>query len=211
MFHTQRHKEKIQMRKRIKVHEERNIKSPISKTSASPLPAYLLERSDIGVSKLLSSSIKQKRKEKAARFTVPLPSVRGVSEEEMFKVIKTGKNKHKAWKRLITKPTFVGSNFTRRPVKYERFMRPMALRYKKAHVTHRELELTVHIPIIGVKKNVQSPLYTQFGILTRGSIIEVDVSELGIVTPSGKIGWGRYAQITNNPETDGCVNALLLI
>lgn len=30
--------------------------------------------------------------------------------------------------------------------------------------------------------------------------IEVNVSDLGIVTASGKIAWGRYAQITNNPE-----------
>jgi hypothetical protein len=28
----------------------------------------------------------------------------------------------------------------------------------------------------------------------------VNVSDLGIVTTSGKIAWGRYAQITNNPE-----------
>jgi len=36
---------------------------------------------------------------------------------------------------MITKPTFVGPDFTRRPVKYERFIRPMGLRYKKASVT----------------------------------------------------------------------------
>lgn len=31
--------------------------------------------------------------------------------------------------------TFVGPDFTRRPVKYERFIRPMGLRYKKANGT----------------------------------------------------------------------------
>lgn len=36
---------------------------------------------------------------------------------------------------MITKPTFVGPGFTRRPVKYERFIRPMGLRYKYANVT----------------------------------------------------------------------------
>ena len=36
---------------------------------------------------------------------------------------------------MITKPTFVESEFTRRPVKFERFIRPMGLRYKKANVT----------------------------------------------------------------------------
>jgi ribosome biogenesis protein NSA2 len=50
----------------------------------------------------------------------------------MFKVVKTGKKTaKKGWKRMITKPTFVGPDFTRRPVKYERFIRPMGLRYKK--------------------------------------------------------------------------------
>lgn len=56
----------------------------------------------------------------------------------MFKVVKTGKKTaKKGWKRMITKPTFVGPDFTRRPVKYERFIRPMGLRYKKANVTVR--------------------------------------------------------------------------
>jgi hypothetical protein len=41
----------------------------------------------------------------------------------MFKVVKTGKKTaKKSWKRMITKPTFVGPDFTRRPVKYERFI-----------------------------------------------------------------------------------------
>lgn len=29
--------------------------------------------------------------EKAAKFSVPIPKVRGIAEEEMFKVVKTGK------------------------------------------------------------------------------------------------------------------------
>lgn len=37
--------------------------------------------------------IKQKRKEKAGKWAVPLPKVRGIAEEEMFKVIKTGKRR----------------------------------------------------------------------------------------------------------------------
>lgn len=31
----------------------------------------------------------------------------------------------KAWKRMITKVTYVGEGFTRKPPKYERFIRPM--------------------------------------------------------------------------------------
>lgn len=165
----------------------------------------------------------------------------------MFTVLKTGKTKRKGWKRMVTKATFVGEDFTRKPPKLERFIRPSALRYKKANVTHRallswsletfivcfrthqvqnfptaELKATFQLPIIGVKKNPQSPMviilppavlwilshllmiesrsqYTQLGVMTKGTIIEVNVSELGLVTTGGKVVWGKYAQITNNP------------
>ena len=53
-------------------------------------------------------------------------------------------------------------------------------------------------------------MYTQLGVLTKGTIIEVNVSELGLVT-AGKVVWGKYAQITNEPDRDGCVNAVLLV
>jgi len=137
LYHQKRHAEKIQMRKRIKAQEEKNVKSSAPKEpSSTPLPNYLLDRSQATNAKALSSAIKDKRAEKAAKFSVPLPKVRGISEEEMFKVVKTGKKtSKKSWKRMITKPTFVGNDFTRRPVKYERFIRPMGLRYKKANVT----------------------------------------------------------------------------
>lgn len=41
----------------------------------------------------------------------------------VLQVIKSGKRKKKAWKRMITKMTFVGQNFTRKPPKLERFIR----------------------------------------------------------------------------------------
>ena len=97
---------------------------------------------------------------------------------------------------MITRPTFVGPDFTRRPVKYERFIRPMGLRYKKANVTHPELKVTVQLPIIGVKKNPSNPMYTQLGVLSKGTIIECNVSELGLVTAGGKVVWGKYAQVS---------------
>lgn len=113
------------MRKRIKAQEERNVKS--SSGDAEPksaVPHYLLDRSEATNAKALSSAIKDKRNEKAAKFSVPIPKVRGISEEEMFKVVNTGKKTHKkSWKRMITKPTFVGQDFTRQNVKYERFIR----------------------------------------------------------------------------------------
>ena len=185
------------MKKQIKAHEERNVKSTDSGPSATPVPQYLLDRSQGNNAKALSTAIKNKRAEKAAKFAVRLPTVRGISEEEAFKVVHTGKKTaKKGWKRMVTKPTFVGPDFTRRPVKYERFIRPMALRYKKAHVTHSELGVTVSLPILGVKKNPSSPQYTHLGVLTRGTVIEVDVSELGLVTAGGKVAWGRYGMCT---------------
>lgn len=200
----------------------------------------------------------------------------------------------KQWKRMVTKVTFVGPGFTRKPPKYERFIRPMGLRFTKAHVTHPELKCTFNLDIIGVKKNPNGPMYTSMGVITKGTIIEViwfldfrlslspslqsvgtfivvprcrlsteqlyllniafsvskwlwwvwwinskflripmntsyflcqnlslptrgfefmqvNVSELGLVTPAGKVVWGKYAQVTNNPENDGCINGVLLV
>jgi len=38
-------------------------------------------------------------------------------------------------------------------------------------------------------------MYTQLGVVTKGTVIEVNVSELGLVTPGGKVVWGKYAQV----------------
>jgi ribosome biogenesis protein NSA2 len=81
----------------------------------------------------------------------------------------------------------------------------------KANVTHPELQATFQLEILGVKKNPSSALYTTLGVITKGTILEVNVSDLGLVTPAGKVVWGKYAQVTNNPENDGCINALLLV
>lgn len=212
LLNAKRHTEKIEMKKTIRQHDQKDAKQNIKREEdGSALPAYLLDREEQSRSKVLSNMIKQKRKEKAGKWTVPLPAVRGVAQDEVFKAIKTGKKQSKSWKRMITKMTFVGDGFTRKPPKYERFIRPMALRAKKANVTHPELKTTFQLPIIGVKKNPNSPLFTQLGVLTKGTVIEVNVSELGLVTTGGKVVWGKYAQVTNNPENDGCINAVLLV
>ncbi|XP_065912050.1 ribosome biogenesis protein NSA2 homolog [Dysidea avara] len=212
LYNRQRFKEKILMKKMIKQHEQqasKQKKEPMAGQGA--VPAYLLDREQQSRSKVLSNTIKQKRKEKAGKWSVPIPKVSAMGEDEVFKVIRTGKTRRKAWKRMVTKVTYVGEGFTRKPPKYERFIRPMALRFKKAHVTHPELKTTFCLPLIGVKKNPQSPMYTQLGVITKGTIIEVNVSELGLVTQSGKVAWGKYAQVTNHPENDGCINAVLLV
>jgi len=112
LYQKKRHAEKIRMIKTIKAHEERNVKSAApNEPSSTPLPQYLLDRTQATNAKALSSAIKNKRAEKAAKFSVPLPKVRGIAEEEMFKVVKTGKKTaKKGWKRMITKPTF-GNGF----------------------------------------------------------------------------------------------------
>lgn len=194
------------------MHQERTNKhANDEEASEGAVPAYLLDREGVSRAKVLSNSVKQKRKEKAGKWQVPIPKVNPISDAEMFKVLSTGKRKKKQWKRMITKVTFVGDSYTRKPPKYERFIRPTGLRFKKAHVTHPELKTTFYLDIIGVKKNPQSALYTQLGVITKGTIIEVNVSDLGLVTQSGKVVWGKYAQVTNNPENDGCINAVLLV
>lgn len=199
------------MRKLLKNSEGKEVKTGGEPVPEGAVPAYLLDREGENKTKVLSNMIKQKRKEKAGKWTVPIPKVKPLTEEEMFKVMTTGKRKRKMWKRMIDKVTFVGENFVRKPPKFERYVRPSGLRFKKAHVTHPELKTTFYLNILGVKKNPQSALYTSLGVITKGTVIEVNVSELGLVTQSGKVVWGKYAQVTNNPENDGCINAVLLV
>jgi len=212
LFNKKRYSEKVQMKKTIKMHQQKKTTerrdAPLQEGA---VPVYLLDREEQSRGKVLSNMIKQKRKEKAGKWDVPIPKVRELADSEAFKVIKTGKRDRKAWKRMVTKVTFVGEGFTRKPPKYERFIRPMALRFKKAHVTHPELKVTFCLPIIGVKKNPSSPMFTQLGVITKGTVIEVNVSELGLVTQAGKVVWGKYAQVTNHPENDGCINSVLLV
>jgi ribosome biogenesis protein NSA2 len=210
-YHQKRFKEKIEMKKTIAAHEEKESKARVGADNQAALPHYLLDREGVSRAKVLSNTVKQKRKEKAGKWSVPIPKVKPVTDDEMFNIVQSGKRKNKSWKRMVTKVTFVGEGFTRKPPKYERFVRPMALRHKKAHVTHPELKTTFCLDIIGVKKNPSSTLYTQLGVITKGTIIEVNVSDLGLVTPAGKVVWGKYAQVTNNPELDNCINAVLLV
>ncbi|KAL8427565.1 hypothetical protein Efla_005740 [Eimeria flavescens] len=212
IFNKKRFIEKAQMKKTIKQHEEKDAKQrEPDATPEGAVPSYLLDREGVSRTKVLTNMIKQKRKEKAGKWQVPIPKVKAMTEEEMFKVLRSGKRKKKMWKRVVNKVCFVGEDFTRKPPKFERYIRPTGLRFKKAHVTHPELKATFQLDIVGVKKNPQSQLYTSLGVITKGTIIEVNVSELGLVTQTGKVVWAKYAQVTNNPELDGCINAVLLV
>lgn len=84
------------MKQKIRAKEERKVKGAGEESeSKEALPQYLLDRSKGNDAKALSSQIKDKRKEMAAKFSVPLPKVRGVAEEEVFKVVKTGRKTNK--------------------------------------------------------------------------------------------------------------------
>ncbi|PAA67590.1 hypothetical protein BOX15_Mlig000536g3, partial [Macrostomum lignano] len=213
LYNKERHKEKVQMKKTLRAHDQRDTRQRADdqEVPEGAKPVYLLDREDQTRAKVLSNMLKQKRKEKAGKCDVPIPKVRATSEAEAFRALRSGKSKRKAWKRMVTKVTFVPDGFTRKPPKYERFIRPTGLRFKVAHVTHPELKATFQLPLLGVKKNPTSSLYTSLGIITKGTVIEVNVSDLGLVTQSGKVVWGKYAQVTNCPENDGCINAVLLV
>lgn len=209
-FHKKCLSEKIQLKKNVKVNDVKKV-TLSAEIQSEALPAFLLDRGIENPSKELSSKIKQKRKEKAAKYSVPIARVEGLSEADVFGVVASGKRGNKHWKRMVNRPCFVGQDFTRKAPKFERFIRPMSMRLTKAHVSHPELKTTFNLPILSVKKNPHSDVFTGLGVLSKGTIIEVNVSELGIVDASGQVVWGKYAQITNNPENDGCVNAMLLV
>ncbi|KAI5169591.1 ribosome biogenesis protein NSA2 [Pancytospora epiphaga] len=209
LFHKKLAAEKIQLKKNKKITESKLCTKKVEPDTCA-LPAYLLDREMEEQTRELSSKIKQNRKDKAAKYTVPIAKVEGLSQAEVFGVVSSGKRHKKHWKRMVNRPCFVGQDFTRKAPKFERFIRPMGLRFTKAYVSHPELKTTFTLPILSVKKNPHSEVFTGLGVLSKGTIIEVNVSELGLVNGSGQVIWGKYAQITNKPENDGCVNAVLL-
>ena len=76
MLNKKRRAEKVQMKKTLKAHEERDVKTAAtSADSSEALPTYLLDREQQRDAKALSSAVKERRKDKAARYSVPLPQV----------------------------------------------------------------------------------------------------------------------------------------
>lgn len=75
------------------MHEEKLAKqvAPEHAPDGAAIPAYLMDRKSVNKAKVLSNMIKQKRKEKAGKWQVPLPKVRAIPEAELFKVYKSGK------------------------------------------------------------------------------------------------------------------------
>merc|ERR1719270_395313 len=138
------------------------------------------------------------------------------------KFVHKQKQKFSKWSHLVNVARKLGNVWLRKFVTFQMILlvkcqntNDLSVRWqcdsKKAHVTHPELKATFCLPIIGVKKNPSSPMFTSLGVITKGTVIEVNISELGLVTQGGKVVWGKYAQVTNNPENDGCINAVLLV
>ncbi|CAB4055418.1 NSA2 [Lepeophtheirus salmonis] len=180
-------KSKLYNKERFK---EKNVEAEFP----GAVPAYLLDRNKESVGTSLSKQIKQKRAEKAGKYDVPIP--------------KEKKLDGKGW--LRKQHSFLKTSHVNL-LNFERFIRPTGLRFKRPTFHIQSSKTTFYLPIINVKRNPSSSMYTSLGVLTKGTIIEVNISELGLVTAGGKVVWGKYAQITNNPENDGCVNGVLLV
>jgi ribosome biogenesis protein NSA2 len=73
-YNRKRFLEKAQMKKNIQMHNESIHKKKVdAPKDGAALPAYLLDREVVTRAKVLSNSLKQKRKEKAGKWNVPLP------------------------------------------------------------------------------------------------------------------------------------------
>ncbi|KAI0529609.1 hypothetical protein KFK09_002163 [Dendrobium nobile] len=96
MFAKKRYAEKALMKKTLAMHDESTTRRKVDdNVQDGAIPAYLLDRDTTTRAKVLSNTIKQKRKEKAGKWEVPLQKVRPVAEDEMFKVLRSGKRKSK--------------------------------------------------------------------------------------------------------------------
>jgi ribosome biogenesis protein NSA2 len=95
LYQQRRFKEKAIMRKTISQHSERSNKHADDAIAEGAVPAYLLDREGVSRAKVLSNTIKQKRKEKAGKWEVPIPKVKPVADAEMFRILKSGKRKQK--------------------------------------------------------------------------------------------------------------------
>ncbi|CDJ40049.1 TGF-beta-inducible nuclear protein 1, putative [Eimeria tenella] len=83
------------MKKRIQLEDRKEGLGGPPGAPKAAVPAYLLDRKQQERNKLLSNLIKQKRKEKANKWSLPIPKVQALREEEMFKVLRSGKRRSK--------------------------------------------------------------------------------------------------------------------
>mmetsp|Transcript_16127 Transcript_16127/g.13673 ORF Transcript_16127/g.13673 Transcript_16127/m.13673 type:complete len:133 (+) Transcript_16127:41-439(+) len=84
LYNKQKYKEKVQMQKAIKAHEEKSVDVKVDQPDEGAIPTYLMDRENVNQTKILSNMVKQKRKEKAGKWNVPIEKVKAMSEAEMF-------------------------------------------------------------------------------------------------------------------------------
>ncbi|KAK1331967.1 hypothetical protein QTO34_007644 [Cnephaeus nilssonii] len=164
--------------------------------------------------------IKQKQRVEAGKGEVPLPNVHAQGKTEVLKVTRaetitrTRKRKKNAWKKMVTE-VLCWRRLTQNPPKYGRCIRPMGLRFKKAHVTHPEPKATFCLPILSVKKNPSSPLYTTLGVITKGTVNKVYRSKrrggagLGVAKVADWAGWTLSSRRQWRLELSVCAMAVL--
>lgn len=88
--------EKVEIRKKVKAVGTKDKHRILKESADKAIPTYLMDRGIEQRAKILSNMVKEKRKEKAGKWTVPLSSVKGVAEQEIFKVVTSGKRNRKA-------------------------------------------------------------------------------------------------------------------
>lgn len=107
LYNERRFKEKATMRKTIAQHNERNNKHANDEAVAEgAVPSYLLDREGVSRAKVLSNTVKQKRKEKAGKWEVPIPKVKPVADDEVREVTLCVCTLFSLVLRLIIRPFF---------------------------------------------------------------------------------------------------------
>ena len=74
-------------------HTTRRPQNPPIYTPPPPPLTHTRLATNIPRGQVLSNTVKQKRKEKAGKWDVPIPKVKPVADDEMFKVLRSGKRK----------------------------------------------------------------------------------------------------------------------
>jgi len=65
LYNKEKFREKIQMQRMIKSHEEKMVDVKVDKPEDGAVPAYLLDRENVNQTKILSNMVKQKKKRKS--------------------------------------------------------------------------------------------------------------------------------------------------
>lgn len=58
IFHKERYKEKVNIKKAIKAHQEKDATSKVKKNNETPVPTYLMDRETTNSNKILSNMVK---------------------------------------------------------------------------------------------------------------------------------------------------------